>query len=249
MTVIIKALLNLLYPPRCPFCGTLLSPHDSGDIRLSPAGGGSPSWVERLTCRRCAAELPWIKRSCPRCGTPLEEGESECRHCNIGVFSFQDCCALACYRGKIRETLHRFKYRGQKALAEPLGKLLAGKIAREPWSSSLEFLVPVPLSRQRLLQRGYNQASLLAGVLGRELGLPVKEILERVRETESQTGLNRSRRAENLYRAFRCCREVPAGSHVLLVDDVLTSGATAHEASRTLKEAGAGRISVAVVAR
>jgi ComF family protein len=246
--MLLRALLDLLYPPRCPFCNGLLKPYDAGKTN-SPLVNGTVSDLERLLCRRCATELPWMERSCPRCASPLGQGEEKCFHCRGGNLYFQDCCALACDREDIREALHRFKYRGRKSLAEPLGILLSRKIALEPWISSVEFLVPIPLSRQRLLQRGYNQVSLLASVVGRELRLPVKEVLERVKDTVSQTGLNRSQRAENLRCAFRCLQELPAGSHVLLVDDVLTSGATASEASRTLKEAGAGRISVAVLAR
>lgn len=248
--MLLKALLDLLYPPRCPFCNVLLSPFNAGeDFFHFAAAGGSASVGKRLLCRRCALELPWIKRGCPRCAAPFGEEEEKCRYCNGRIFSFEDCCALGSYRGKIRETVHRFKYRGQKYLAEPLGTLLAAKIAREPWISSVEAVVPIPLYRQKLLQRGYNQAFLLAKVLGRELGLPVKELLERVKNTKSQTGLDKSQRAVNLRQAFRCSQQFPAGAHILLVDDVFTSGSTAHEASRTLKEAGAGRISVAVLAR
>jgi ComF family protein len=246
LSVTVRALLDLLYPPRCPFCNRLLTPYDAGKINFMVAGS-NVSGLERLLCRRCAEELSWIESSCPYCAFPLEEGKYH--RCNGRKFSFQECCALGCYRGGIQETLHRFKYHGRKSLAEPLGKLLYKKIALEPWISLVEFIVPIPLSRQRLLQRGYNQASLLARVLGRELGLPVMEILERVKDTESQTGLNKSQRKENLRGAFRCRQEVPEGGHVLLVDDVFTSGATAHEASRALKEAGAGRVSVAVLAR
>lgn len=245
---VVKSLLDLLYPPRCPFCSRILAADDPGETRFPPVGGDAAG-LQRILCRRCAGELPWIERSCPHCAFPLEGKENKCHRCSGRAFSFKECCALGRYSGEIREALHRFKYRGRKSLAEPLGKLLYRKLSLAPWISSVEFLVPVPLSRQRLLQRGYNQAFLLAGVLGRELSLPVLEVLERVKETESQTGLNRSQRAENLVDAFKCRQEFPERSHVLLVDDVLTSGATAHEASRTLQESGAGRVSVAVLAR
>lgn len=246
--MIVRALLDLLYPPRCPFCHKLLVPDENTCIAAG-VGGGEIFGVEKQLCPDCAAALPWVGKSCPRCAFPLAEGENVCTHCRGSNFSFQECCALGRYQGKIRETLHHFKYHGKRALAEPLGKLLAKKVAREPWAAQLEFLVPVPLSRQRFLERGYNQASLLARVLGRELGLPVREILERTRATESQTGLNKHQRAQNLKQAFRCLQQIPQASHILLVDDVLTTGATAHEAARALQESGAGRVSVAVLAR
>jgi len=204
---------------------------------------------ERLLCRRCAKELPWIKKACPRCAAPLEEGEGKCLRCGGRMFSFDHCCALGVYEGKLRETVHRFKYRGEKNLAEPLGRLLAAKVVGEPWIDSASTVVPVPLHWRKLKQRGYNQAFLLAGVLGKKLHLPVNELLERVKETESQTGLDKRKRAANLRRAFRCKEKIPPGAHILLVDDVITSGATAHEASCALKEAGAARVSLAVLAR
>ena len=89
----------------------------------------------------------------------------------------------------------------------------------------------------------------MAGVIGKELQLPVLEALVRVRDTGSQTGFNRTQRKKNLHGAFDCSQELKRGSHILLIDDVLTSGATAHEASCVLKNGGAGRVSVAVLAR
>lgn len=248
--MLLKTLLHLLYPPRCSFCRELLSPLHPGEPFLPfPAGGERLLMGEKLLCRRCAEELPWIKRACPRCAAPLEEGEEKCLRCVGRIFSFDRCCALGVYEGKLRETVHRFKYRGEKYLAEPLGKLLAAKLAGEPWIDSAASVVPVPLHRQKLKQRGYNQAFLLAGVLGRKLHLPVNELLERVKETKSQTGLDKRGRAANLRGAFRCREKIPPGTDILLVDDVITSGATAHEASRALKEAGAARVGLAVLAR
>ncbi len=156
---------------------------------------------------------------------------------------------MGSYQGGLRKALHRFKYYGQKSLAGPLGLLLYGKIFRQPQFSAVQFLVPVPLHRQRLLQRGYNQSALLAGVVGKKLGLPVREALQRVKETQSQTGLNKEQRRENLQGAFHCRQRFPPGSRLLLIDDVLTSGATVQEASLVLKKAGAGKVSVAVLAR
>jgi ComF family protein len=243
----LKALLNFLYPPRCPFCERLLSPKEG-------SGDGAAFWndghsTELPICGRCLEELPWLKRSCVYCGSPLPDGEFKCSRCSGSSFSFEECCVLGRYEGKIRETLHRFKYRGQKSLAEPLGKLLCSRLAMMPWASSIDFLVPVPLYPQRFKLRGYNQASLLAVAVGRELGLPVIEALERVRDTKSQTGLNKKQRRENLRGAFKCVEQIRTGSHLLLIDDVLTSGSTLQEASLVLKKEGAGRVSVAALAR
>jgi competence protein ComFC len=243
---IVKFLLDLLYPPRCPFCNSLLTFNDSG---AGNSGGNAAVGWEGLLCRRCAGELLWFQNRCPRCANLLGEKGKECGYCRGVEFAFEECVALGSYQGEIRQVLHRFKYYGKRSMAGSLGMLLGGKLSRMPWISSVEFLVPVPLYRQRLLKRGYNQAALLAGVAGKKLDLPVREVLERVKDTQSQTGLNRRQRKGNLKGAFRCCREFRQGSHILLIDDVFTSGATVQEAARVLKKAGAGRVSVAVLAR
>lgn len=273
---IVRFLLNLLYPPRCIFCGRLLGVDDTaaaaadcagvanlalgetaaGGAVFDPdytaagaaAGNAAAGW-EGFLCRPCADGLPWLQNRCPRCANLLGERETVCSYCYGVDYAFAECMALGSYQGELRRALHRFKYYGQRSLAGPLGLLLCSKLARLPQSAAVDFLVPVPLHRQRLLQRGYNQAALLAGVAGKKLGLPVREILVRVKETQSQTGLNRRQRKENLRGAFCCCGDFQPGSRLLLLDDVFTSGATVQEAARVLKKAGAGKVSVAVLAR
>ncbi len=240
-----KLFLNLLFPPRCPFCREILR-------EFTPQKGAFPSWakeksIPKVLCRKCAEELPWLQKSCPRCACGLSEGKA-C-FCRRYEYAFDSCCALGRYTGKMRETLHSLKYHNKRWLSEPLGKLLSWKLASLSWISSVDAVVPVPLAPQRRTVRGYNQAALLARVVGRELCVPVVDILERVRETESQTVLSREKRWENLQGAFRCQKEWEGGGHLLLVDDVLTTGATAHEAARALKAGAAQRVSVAVLAR
>ncbi len=270
---LVEFLLDMLYPPRCPFCGSLLGmvlnkpepfrkdalPIEHAElkgragVKNSSAGGCSLREIflarGKIICSRCAEELPWIEKGCGRCGRPLEEGAGNCLYCGGAHFNFDDCCALGLYRGEVRKAVHLLKYHGKRSLAVPLGKLLSLKLARMPWISTVKCLVPVPLHPGRRELRGYNQSSLLAAVIGRELRLNVAEILIRVRDTGSQTGFNKDRRRDNLRGAFECSRGLEQGSHVLLVDDVLTSGATADEASLSLKKGGAARVSVAVLAR
>ncbi len=242
-----KTLLSLLFPTRCPFCREILS-------RFLPEDGTFPCWAKKesipeVLCRKCAADLPWLKKCCPRCARELE-GIINCS-CRGYEYAFDHCCAVVGYRGKAREALHALKYRNKPWLSEPLGMLLSWKLASLSWISSVDAVVPVPLSSRRRALRGYNQAALLAQVVAGELSIPVLEILERARETESQTGMDREKRWENLKGAFRCQTEWKGRgcSHLLLVDDVLTTGATAHEAARALKSAAAERVSVAVFAR
>jgi ComF family protein len=249
-----KFLLDILYPPRCPFCGSLPGMVSN---KPSPRAFGADDCSrreiilerEKIICPRCAEELPWIEKGCGRCGRPLEKGDNNCSYCRGANFYFDDCCALSLYQGEVRKAVHLLKYHGKRSLAAPLGKLLSLKLARMPWISSVKCLVPVPLYPERLKLRGYNQSRLLADVIGKELHLPVAEVLVRVRDTGSQTGFNRIQRRNNLHGAFECSLVPERGSHVLLVDDVLTSGATADEASFSLKRGGAARVSIAVLAR
>lgn len=215
--------------------------------------------LQELVCERCAYELPWLHGICSRCGSVFSlEGESEgeisggndnCNFCFPTSFSFNRCCALGSYQGKIRSVLHRFKYTRQKFLAEPLGKLLSLKLLHMKWVQSLELVIPVPLTEEHMANRGFNQSYLLAAVISRELSLPLQDILFREGEAGSQTFLSRWERMSNVKDVFRCTKQFPSGRRVLLVDDILTSGATAHEASICLKKEGADQVSVAVVAR
>src|SRR2546429_2047183 len=145
--------------------------------------------------------------------------------------------------GARAEAIHRLKYEGREELARPLGTLFAGC---EP--PRADVVAPIPLHATRLRERGYDQAALLAREAGRRFGLPVRSLLVRVRPTRQQVGLDRARREENVRAAFRSLRAA-AGLRVCLVDDVLTTGATAAEAGRALLRAGAIRIEVRTLAR
>lgn len=210
----------------------------------------APVELEGLLCRDCLAIVPWLEdERCPRCGhTPAIEA-GHCSFCSRVPFAFDLCCILGHYREGMRDAVHRYKYSGQKGLAPALGELLYLRLKALPWAASLEAVVPVPLARERLAQRGYNQSFLLAEVLADKLQLPLLNVLEKNRQTASQTGLSRVQRKRNVEDVFHCIHAPPPGSKLLLVDDVLTSGATSHAAARLLKEAGASWVGLAVLAR
>ncbi len=262
MHKLLQGVLDLLYPPRCLLC----QGRPGGD----PAAALRPLDLEieglaRILCEDCARRASWLVSCCPTCAYPAAAhgpvptaaraprspatGRGACAWCAGRSFAFAACCALGVYRGELRRCIYRFKYRGEKALAGPLGDLLAARLARMPWIQEVNRIVPVPLCRERLGERGYNQSWLLAARLSQNLAIPLGEELERIRETRSQIDLNRRQRRENLAGAFSCPAVLPENSHVLLVDDVLTTGATAHEGARALRQAGAASVRVAVVAR
>jgi competence protein ComFC len=158
---------------------------------------------------------------------------------------------VAAYEDVIREALRAFKFRGRRALAAPLGDLLGEAMGGRLPAGVPALLVPVPLHPRRQRERGFNQASLLARRVGRAWRVPVRDdVLVRAVPTPSQTELDAPARLANVRGAFRLRRpEVIAGRHVLLVDDILTTGATLSECARCLREGGAATVGALTVAR
>ncbi len=224
-------LLDLLYPPKCLVCGNL-----------------DPETL----CEVCRAGfLPVDPPLCRRCGNTLTEGA--CRDCASGVPRFVERVRSAGqFSGSLRTAILRFKYRGKRELAAPLGAYLAEYLSASPFGSvRFDLLVPVPLHPSRLRQREYNQAALLAQEAGRALGIPVAEhALSRTRKTGVQAELSRDRRSANVEGAFSM-RDYGAvtGRTVLLIDDVVTTCNTVDECARVLLDAGAKAVYAASLAR
>jgi ComF family protein len=174
-----------------------------------------------------------------------------CGACRLRPPAFAYARAAAWYGDVVREAVHAFKFGGRRALAAPLGDLLAER-APDAWPRGRpDLLVPVPLHPRRERERGFNQCSLLARRVGRAWGCPVRDdILSRTVATPSQTALDAAARRANVRGAFRLRRAAPlAGRHVALVDDILTTGATLSECARALLEGGAASVGAFTVAR
>ncbi len=232
------AFLNLLYPPHCAICKAETPARE----HLCPE------------CRKSARAGAVTAPFCHVCSTPFQgqiDGVFTCSHCRERKFAFE--CAVAPYltRGVVRELIHRFKYRHQFHLRHVLGGWLAESLA-DPRLQSPPFdrIVPVPLHPARERERGFNQARVLARFLSKQTGVPLLPGLKRVRFTPSQTRFDREARIENLRNAFRMGHTGDVRNlHLLLIDDVLTTGSTVHECARVLKEAGAASVRVATIAR
>ncbi|HEY9721810.1 MAG TPA: ComF family protein [Oscillatoriaceae cyanobacterium] len=203
--------------------------------------GGCGRWGEAWLCAGCRAAWPALpETSCPRCACPL--GADGCPDCEIGEWAFEATYAAGLYRGVARKAISALKYRGARALAPLLATDVAARVPESAW-----LVVPVPIHRARRGTRGYNQAALLARAIARRRRWRYSDALRR-RPSDPQQGLGRAARLANLDGAFSARRPLD-GARVLLVDDVMTSGATAHHAAVALKRAGAAFVAVAVVAR
>jgi len=174
-----------------------------------------------------------------------------CANCGDRQYHFH--CAVSCYlsRDVVRDFIHRFKYNGHYYLRHQLAEWLGATFADERIATRrADFLVPVPLHSARLREREFNQADVLARLLALRSGLPVRACLQRIRYTSTQTRLDRDERMENLRGAFRVPQNQSVqGHHLILVDDVLTTGSTVDECARVLCQAGAASVRVVTVAR
>ncbi|MBZ5608668.1 MAG: ComF family protein [Acidobacteriia bacterium] len=150
------------------------------------------------------------------------------------------------YEDELRELIHLFKYHGVQTLAKPLGRLLALALPRQ---QSFDVIVPMPLHWRKRWRRGFNQAALLAREIGRRSHVPVAHLLRRVRNTAAQAGLTNAKRRLNVSGAFRASGRALNGKRVLLIDDVMTTGATASACARALKRAGAAEVTLLTLAR
>ena len=197
--------------------------------------------ASQLLCEACEAELPRLQPAlCPRCALPSPRAEP-CGRCLADPPHYDATVAVLEYAFAADALVHALKFRGELALAPLLGGLLSEKIA-----SGVDFIVPVPLSRQRLKQRGYNQAAEIARQIGR--GKLLVSACERSRDTAPQLDLPFEERQRNVKGCF-VSREAFQGAVVAVVDDVMTTGATLDEMAKTLKRAGAARVVNWVVAR
>jgi ComF family protein len=236
------AALDLIFPALCPICRARL---DAG--RRDPICGGCWRAITRLGppwCDVCGAASPVDGPERARHG---RDG-SPCSTCSTAPPAYDYARSAAVYEGPLREALLAFKFSGRRALARPLAALVMEQcVAAMP--ADIEAVVPVPLARAREHQRGFNQAALLARKIARRLEIPTRpRWLARVRATLPQSDLPATARRANVRGAFRASRHV-AGRHVLLVDDILTTGATLGECARVLREGGARRVGVLTVAR
>lgn len=228
----LHAALLRLYPPLCLLC-------DAPGQRIAGLD----------LCSHCQNSLPWAGHYCHGCGLPMPAGiptaDERCGRCLVKPPPFVRCHVVFGYQRPVDWLVSRMKFGRSLAAARLLGQLLSGAVI-----SDADLIIPVPLHKTRLRQRGFNQALEVAKPLAKQLHRPLlRERVRRERATLAQSsGLSVAARHSNLRGAFSL-HGAFSGEHVLLVDDVMTTGATLLELTRVLLNAGAGKVSVCCVAR
>lgn len=230
-------LFHLLFPDDCRVCNTPLT-----EVSRVPV------------CRACHSKVrpAHAEYFCLCCHAPFSSpfplaSDGRCSLCRLGLSGFDEAYTYGFYEGPLQQLIRLFKYSGIQTLAKPLGRLLSDALPRD---RRYDLIVPMPMHWRRRWTRGFNQAALLAEELAHRTGLPLKDAVTRAKATNPQAGLTGNQRRQNVQAAFRVRRPSSvAGKRILLIDDVLTTGATAAACARELKRAGASAVTILTVAR
>ncbi|MCX5699434.1 MAG: ComF family protein [Candidatus Omnitrophica bacterium] len=228
-----KGLKDLIYPNCCLVCKN----------RIQPAG------QQQLICAGCwdkiEQNLPPFCASCGRHLTPEAIEKNACPSCWKFNFYFDRAFSPCAYSGAIKKLIHEFKYSGKDYLGKPLGKLMQTFIRDYQLPiAHLDFVIPIPLHKSRQREREFNQAEILSQEVAREFDKKaLTDALIRVKPTKTQTELTFQERCQNVKESFAVAKpELIKDTNLLLIDDVLTTGATSSEAAKCLKESGARKV-------
>ncbi len=275
---IAAAVMEALFPTRCLACGAFFNPSGRSDApapdapieKIPDAPIAEPAKpalfrqvLNRHLCPDCAGDFgPVDSPLCSCCGLMFRSREGPnhpCGLCHSDPPRFAMARSFGLYDSALLTLIHRFKYNGKTGLSDPLGKLLFTEFRRWWVPEEIDLIAPVPLHIRRFRKRGYNQAYLLirdwpriASAAGMAPGAVVidREALHRHRRTDHQVGMKREERDVNIRGAFSVPRpERITGRHVLLIDDVMTTGATADECARILRAAGAKQVDLLTLAQ
>jgi ComF family protein len=231
---LVGPVLAVVFPSECPACGQLLFQLGRGPL-----------------CEPCWQALPRHVAIPCRCGLPIAPGLAACPRCRRGRQVFAAGCSLGPYEGSLRVAIHELKFSGRRRVANRLAELLLESEPVRRLLATTDVLVPVPLHPRRLRERGFNQAALVAQELARrgERSCCPDALVRRL-DTAPQAGLTAAARRRNVREAFAVRRKASvAGKTVTLVDDVVTTGATALACGRQLVAAGAREVRLLSVAR
>lgn len=223
---LLGTLTDLLYPRRCPVCDRAVRPFGS------------------LVCEACRNKLAYVKAPyCMKCGKELAgETEEYCGDCMRRRHFFDRGRALYVYKSAA-DSIYRFKYKGRQEYGAYYAACMASRLGRWIAGCKPDAFIPVPIHAAKKRVRGYNQAQVLAGELGRLMDIPVEaDLVKRVRRTAPMKDLPLAERQNNLKKAFKICRNDVKLDTVIIVDDIYTTGSTIDAMSYELRGAGVKRI-------
>ncbi len=224
-------LLDIFFPRhvKCIFCGEELNGNDYND-----------------TCEKCLLTLPYIKNCCLRCGEPLSaDKEGICLRCTSTNYDFELARSVFEYTDKIISVVHKYKYKNQKFLSEPISNYLCDYLAK--WDIKVDMVCAVPLFKKKEKERGFNQAKLLAENVAEKFDLPYVDAVLKVKDNPSQTTLSFKERQENVLDVYAINENLKKDikdKSILLIDDIYTTGATANAIAKILKSAHAKAVYV-----
>jgi ComF family protein len=248
-----EALARALYPPVCIGCGAFMAGALPG---IDPREASLGQIVSTCFCPDCALKIkPVSPPFCAVCGEPFvsEQGPGRtCGGCMEKRPAFATARAAVLYEGPVKNAIISFKYDRRMALAGALSLLCQWAFFRYYADAGHDLALPVPLHGRRRGWRGFNQAWLLMAGWKKDARFPVPDgrVLERIRNTPVQAGMNKQKRAQNIRGAFAVsCPQKVRGKRILIVDDVLTTGATARECARILVKSGAAGVDILTLAR
>ncbi len=233
-----RVFLDFVYPPVCLICKEVTQDQDLPEFfsKFKPS-----------VCSNCWSSLEISEKPyCPECKTELTSLLEDC--CSSQLKSVY---ALGIFDENFQELIHHFKYKGKISLGKAIGLRLADELKRQN-PVEIACIIPVPLHKVRKRARGFNQSEILAEILGSELNLKVeKDILFRIKNTKDQTKLSEEERKQNVAGAFKVQDEqkILKDKKIILVDDVITTGATLNECAKILKQAGAREVLGVTIAK
>lgn len=216
----IEAILEILYPSTCIFCG-----------RICKEG----------ICERCRAENPYIREPrCKRCGKPISSEEEEfCHDCIKQKFCYEQGRSLWLHKNSVKQSVYAFKYKNHRIYGRVYAREMAIEFGELIRLWGIDIIVPVPLHKKKVRKRGFNQAEIIARELGKRIGIPVEtSAVIREKYTSPQKELGQSGRRRNLRGAFRARGRSVKGKNILIIDDIYTTGSTINCISEELRRNG-----------
>lgn len=231
-----EKVLDVIFPQniKCIFCGDEVNEN------------------EFCLCDNCAKNVERCENVCLCCGANLKSEANYCLVCLNNKREFDFARAPFVYNGKVKSAVHNFKYDGAKYLAKPFAELMLSSFNElEKLIGKFDFIVPVPMHEDKLKKRKYNQAKLLADEISKLVELPsYDDLITKIKNTDSQTQLSRTDRFNNMKDVFKInsIKKVK-GKNILIVDDILTTGATTKSMAKLFKKKGANKVAVLCFAR